>query len=108
VGIYWQDEGIKGLPDWDAKGYRTPVVKDPSGTIILVEEPNIQNVVGNIWPCISIGPKGTGDLYQTDPGPDAKNLGTMNTGSIANALIIFFMITTSRRSGSSKLSAREH
>jgi prepilin-type N-terminal cleavage/methylation domain-containing protein/prepilin-type processing-associated H-X9-DG protein len=80
VGIYWQDEGVKGLPDWDAKGYKTPVVKDPSGTILLVEEPNIQNVVGNIWPCICIGPKGTGDLYQTDPGPDAKNFGNNEYG----------------------------
>ena len=80
VGIYWQDEGVKGLPDWEAKGYKATVVKDPSGTIILAEEPNIQNVVGNIWPCISIGPKGTGDLYQTDPGPDAKNFGNDEYG----------------------------
>jgi len=82
VGIYWQDDGLPktSLPDWDAKGYKTQVVKDPSGTIILVEEPNIQNVVGNIWPCICNGPKGTGDLYQTDPGPDAKNFGNDQYG----------------------------
>jgi prepilin-type N-terminal cleavage/methylation domain-containing protein/prepilin-type processing-associated H-X9-DG protein len=81
VGIYWQDGGLKnGLPDWDAKGYRTSVVKDPSGTILLVEEPNIQNVVGNIWPCICNGPKGAGDLYQIDPAPDAKNFGNNQYG----------------------------
>jgi prepilin-type N-terminal cleavage/methylation domain-containing protein/prepilin-type processing-associated H-X9-DG protein len=82
VGIYWQDGGMPGtgLPDWDAKGYKTSVVKDPAGTILLVEEPNIQNVVGNIWPCISLGPKGAGDLYQMDPSPNAKNFGNNQYG----------------------------
>ena len=75
VGIYWTGGGVAGLPDWDAKGYKTSVVGDPAGTILLVEEPNIQNVVGNIWPCICNGPRGTGDLYQVDPAPDAKNFG---------------------------------
>jgi prepilin-type N-terminal cleavage/methylation domain-containing protein/prepilin-type processing-associated H-X9-DG protein len=82
VGIYWQDGGLPGtgLPDWDALGYRTSVVRDFAGTILLVEEPNIQNVVGNIWPCISNGPLGNGDLYQTDPAPDAKNFGNDQYG----------------------------
>lgn len=80
VGIYWQDGGLNGLPDWDAKGYKTEVVKDPASTILLVEEPNIQNAVGNIWPCICIGPQGSGDLYQLDPGPDAKNFGNNQYG----------------------------
>ena len=82
VGIYWQDGGLPGtgLPDWEAKGYKTSVVKDPAGTILLVEEPNIQNVVGNIWPCICNGPKGSGDLYQLDPSPSAKNYGNDQYG----------------------------
>jgi prepilin-type N-terminal cleavage/methylation domain-containing protein/prepilin-type processing-associated H-X9-DG protein len=82
LGIYWQDGGLpaNGLPDWDAKGYKSTVVKDPAGTILLVEEPNIQNVVGNIWPCISLGPSGPGDLYQLDPSPDAKNFGNNQYG----------------------------
>jgi prepilin-type N-terminal cleavage/methylation domain-containing protein/prepilin-type processing-associated H-X9-DG protein len=80
VGIYWSDAGLAGLPDWDAKGYKTTVVKDPTGTILLAEEPNIQNVVGNIWPCICNGPKGSGDLYQLDPSPDAKNFGNDQYG----------------------------
>ena len=54
---------------------------DAAGTILLAEEPNIQNVVGNIWPCICNGPKYTGnsspDLYQVDPSPDAKNFGNV-------------------------------
>lgn len=81
VGIYWQDAR---KPDWDAVGYRSSVVQDAAGTILLAEEPNIQNVVGNIWPCICNGPKfsGTGspDLYQVDPSPDAKNFGNDQYG----------------------------
>jgi prepilin-type N-terminal cleavage/methylation domain-containing protein/prepilin-type processing-associated H-X9-DG protein len=82
VGIYWQDDGLPTthLPAWDAKGYLASVVRDPAGTILLVEEPNIQNVVGNIWPCICLGPKGAGDLYQVDPAPDAKNFGNNEYG----------------------------
>jgi len=80
VGIYWQDSGLNGLPDWEAKGYRTTVVAEPAGTTLLVEEPNIQNAVGNIWPCICLGPKGSGDLYQVDPSPSAKNFGNNQYG----------------------------
>jgi prepilin-type processing-associated H-X9-DG protein len=80
VGIYWQDGGVGGKPDWDAKGYTTTVVKDPAQTILLTEEPNIQNAVGNAWPCVCNGPKGNGDLYQVDPAPDAKNFGNNQYG----------------------------
>jgi len=78
VGIYWTGSGA--LPDLEAKGYKTTVVGDPAGTILLVEEPNIQNVAGNIWPCICNGPRGAGDLYQLDPSPDAKNFGNNQYG----------------------------
>lgn len=68
VGIYWMDGGLPGgLPDMDAKGYKTSVVNDPAGTLLLVEEPNGQGVAGNIWPCIANGPAGSGSLYQIDP-----------------------------------------
>jgi prepilin-type N-terminal cleavage/methylation domain-containing protein len=69
VGIYWQDEGLPDshLPDWDAKGYKTSVVNNPAGTILLAEEPNGQGAAGNIWPCVSIGPTGSGALFQIDP-----------------------------------------
>jgi prepilin-type N-terminal cleavage/methylation domain-containing protein/prepilin-type processing-associated H-X9-DG protein len=70
VGIYWQDPSLL-FPDWDAKGYKSTAVQDNSGTILLVEEPNLQNAVGNIWPCICNGPRTSHgnppDLYQTDP-----------------------------------------
>ncbi len=78
VGIYWQGGGTK--PNWDAKGYKVSVVVQPATTIILAEEPNIQNAAGNIWPCICNGPQGAGDLYQLDPDPSAKNFGNNQYG----------------------------
>jgi prepilin-type N-terminal cleavage/methylation domain-containing protein/prepilin-type processing-associated H-X9-DG protein len=79
VGIYWKNCGA----DWDAKGYKTSVVKDPSGSIILVEEPNSQNGVGNIWPCISCAPMGNGSLVQLDsahPTPSPSDSSGVNEG----------------------------
>jgi prepilin-type processing-associated H-X9-DG protein len=71
VGIYWQ--ATSGAPDWDAKGYKTSVVKDPGGTILLTEQASSMNAIGNIWPCVSLGPiiadgtaGGWGNLYQID------------------------------------------
>jgi prepilin-type processing-associated H-X9-DG protein len=64
VGIFWANGGA----DWDAKSYKTYVVKDPAGTILLVEEPNGSGPIGNIWPCISIAPSSSGSsLCQLDP-----------------------------------------
>ena len=86
VGIYWTGDGTGtgGLPDWDAKGYKASVVGDPAGTILLVEEPNIQNVAGNIWPCVCNGPLWSQgpdhDLFQIYPAPDAKNFGNDQYG----------------------------
>jgi prepilin-type N-terminal cleavage/methylation domain-containing protein/prepilin-type processing-associated H-X9-DG protein len=67
IGIYWQD-GSGTMADWDAKSYTSAVVKDPAGTILLSEEANFQNVVGNVWPSIMCGPviAGANDLYQMD------------------------------------------
>jgi prepilin-type N-terminal cleavage/methylation domain-containing protein/prepilin-type processing-associated H-X9-DG protein len=84
VGIYWSDGGLPGgLPDWEAKGYKTSVVTDPANTILLAEEPNIQNVAGNIWPCICNGPLAPpagSDLYQLDKSTSAKNFGNDQYG----------------------------
>jgi prepilin-type N-terminal cleavage/methylation domain-containing protein/prepilin-type processing-associated H-X9-DG protein len=81
VGISWIGPGVAGYPDYDAKGYKTSVVKDPAGTILLVEQPNIQNAVGNAWPAFCNGPYGSGDLYQLDPNlADAKNYGNNQYG----------------------------
>lgn len=71
VGIYWS--ASSGSPDWDAKGYKTSVVKDPGGTILLCEDASSQACMGNIWPCCCLGPQtssgssgGFGNLYQID------------------------------------------
>jgi hypothetical protein len=67
VGIYWQVSSAAS-PNWDAKGYKSTVVQDPSGTILLAENTHGQQVAGNIWTCICIGPKSAtaNELYQTD------------------------------------------
>ena len=79
VGVYWNAQN-QALVDWDAPSYRSSVVADPSGTILLVEEPTGDNVADNIWPCICLGPQGTagagnGEMYQIDTG-DPQNQGT--------------------------------
>ena len=38
------------LPNWDAPGYKTTAVPDPTGTILLAENPKTNNIVGNEWP----------------------------------------------------------
>ena len=71
VGIYWIDPG--GNADWNARGYKTSVVRDNAGTILLAEDASSQASAGNIWPCICLGPQvsdgingGWGNMYQTD------------------------------------------
>jgi hypothetical protein len=77
-GIYWLDSGTTA--DWSAPGYRSSVIKDPAGTILLAENTHGQQVAGNIWSCICIGPKwnSQNDLYQTDNNlvQQDPNLGT--------------------------------
>lgn len=74
VGIYWQDAGLPGgLPDMDAKGYKSSVVNDPAGTLLLVEEANGQGAAGNIWPCIANGPTGYDALFQIKPNEVPQN-----------------------------------
>jgi len=76
VGIYWQDPSTSDSPNWDAIGYNTSVIRDPSGTILLCENTHAQQCVGNIWTCICLGPLGNGntdDLTQTVPNPVQEN-----------------------------------
>jgi prepilin-type N-terminal cleavage/methylation domain-containing protein/prepilin-type processing-associated H-X9-DG protein len=78
VGVYWKDGGLlaSGLPDWEAKGYRTSVVKDPRNTLLLVEEPANAQTVANIWPSFSQGPMtaATADeTYQMNPTMPVPN-----------------------------------
>jgi len=76
VGVYWQDVGTPAynLPDLEAKSYKTSVVRDAGSTLLLVEEPNGQGAVGNVWPSICLGPEKAGSaLYQIDPKQPAQD-----------------------------------
>jgi prepilin-type N-terminal cleavage/methylation domain-containing protein/prepilin-type processing-associated H-X9-DG protein len=92
VGIYWTGAGAK--PDWNARGYNTSVVRDPAGTILLVENPSNVAAVGNIWPCVSCGPQGSGNwsaLYQTDPSApqDQARLGSPTASGYSEGLQLY-------------------
>jgi prepilin-type processing-associated H-X9-DG protein len=77
VGIYWMDN--LGGPDWEAPGYKQTVVRDPAGTLLLVEQTGGQQTAGNEWTCVSIGPEtsqnggANGNLYQIDKNAPAQN-----------------------------------
>ncbi len=83
VGIYWEEDPNIGSV-WNAPSFKTSVVAQPSGTILLVEEPDGLNVAGNVWPSICLAPYSSdagpvgqgdgGDLYQIDPN-DPNNQG---------------------------------
>jgi prepilin-type processing-associated H-X9-DG protein len=77
IGIYWQEPAVTPSANWDAPGYKSTVVKDPAGTILLCEETSGQQCAGNIWTCISIGPYSANpnDLCQVDDS------GTQDTSS---------------------------
>jgi prepilin-type N-terminal cleavage/methylation domain-containing protein/prepilin-type processing-associated H-X9-DG protein len=83
VGIYWTDKGSS--PDWNARGYKTSVVRDPTGTIMLCENTSGQQCAGNIWTCACIGPQGSGELYQIDPTAgkqDPASANSVNQGAL--------------------------
>jgi len=55
VGTYIaNNDGSK--PDWDPNGYKASTVPDHSGTILLAELPNGENMAGNDWPSFCAGP----------------------------------------------------
>lgn len=66
-GIYWSDASTTSA-DWDAPGYKTSVIQDVAGTILLSENTHGQQCAGNVWSCICIGPQSlsANDLYQID------------------------------------------
>ena len=78
VGISWYDANDNGA-NFEPLGYADNVIRHPSGTIMLVELANSQNIEGNDWPAFCMGPylssPGSGD-YQIEAGTDqsAQNL----------------------------------
>ena len=70
IGIFWQDPNSSAAPDWDAQGYKSTVVPDPAGSILLCENTSGQQCAGNIWTCCCNGPQtptSPSELYQMDP-----------------------------------------
>jgi prepilin-type N-terminal cleavage/methylation domain-containing protein/prepilin-type processing-associated H-X9-DG protein len=67
VGVYYNLRGSTpgAVPDWEPRGYTTDVVGDPSGTLLLVEQPEGGNIAGNDWPSFSEGPTGPSSGDQT-------------------------------------------
>jgi prepilin-type N-terminal cleavage/methylation domain-containing protein/prepilin-type processing-associated H-X9-DG protein len=62
VGVmYWMRNGSKA--DYDAAGVKTTVVKNPSSTILLAENPKNNNIVGNVWPAYVASPADQLDSY---------------------------------------------
>ena len=106
VGIYWQDSGLPGgLPDWQAKGYKANVVADAAGTILLVEEPNIQNVWAIFGPASATAPPARATYTRSIPHRMRRISATTSTASMAIASITSFTTTTSRRLKLSRRSA---
>jgi prepilin-type N-terminal cleavage/methylation domain-containing protein/prepilin-type processing-associated H-X9-DG protein len=67
VGIYWSDSLAKAN-DWNAPGYKTSIVRDPSRNILLCENTHGSQCAINIWTCACLGPQSVTEsacLYQT-------------------------------------------
>src|ERR1035437_8931597 len=86
VGIYWRDSGSATQPNWEARGYKSTVVRDPAGTILLVEQTSGQQCAGNTWTCICNGPQAAGsELYQIDttaPRQDPNSNSSVDQGAL--------------------------
>jgi prepilin-type N-terminal cleavage/methylation domain-containing protein len=87
VGIYWQDSHQGGpTTDWNALGYKTSIVKDPSRNILLAENPQGQQSCGNIWTCCVLGPQiapgGNVAQYQIDATAQDVSVGGPNQGML--------------------------
>jgi prepilin-type N-terminal cleavage/methylation domain-containing protein/prepilin-type processing-associated H-X9-DG protein len=78
AGVYFaQNNG--SLPPWEPPGYKNTLAKDPSGTILLAEEPNGRNIAGNDWPSFCAGPVNSSAVF---PGltPDCFQIATTQFG----------------------------
>jgi prepilin-type N-terminal cleavage/methylation domain-containing protein/prepilin-type processing-associated H-X9-DG protein len=88
VGVWWQTPDP--APDWYARGYPTEVVRAPSTSFLLVEEPGGAQAEGNLWTPVCNGPQTSqgggpnGNLYQIDtttiPQNPAPGNGGVNQG----------------------------
>lgn len=87
-------------PTWEPKNYKSSVVQDNSGTILLAEVPNGENMAGNDWPSFCAGPTNssvnfpglTPDCFQLAAisGSTSFNYGAMSYGLHANRFNYLF------------------
>ncbi len=86
VGIYWWVTRSWPSPNWNAQGYKSTVVRDPAGSILLCENTSGQQCAGNIWTCVCNGPQANNsELYQLDPAAakqDPNSNTSINQGSL--------------------------
>jgi len=65
IGVYVQ-KNDGSLPAWDPPGYKVTTVQDNSGTILLAELANGENIAGNDWPSFCAGPTyGSGNNFSS-------------------------------------------
>jgi prepilin-type N-terminal cleavage/methylation domain-containing protein/prepilin-type processing-associated H-X9-DG protein len=64
VGVYLS-KSDGAVPPWDSPGFKSSIVQDPVGTILLVEQSEGGNIAGNDWPSFCQGPMGASYGDQT-------------------------------------------
>jgi prepilin-type N-terminal cleavage/methylation domain-containing protein/prepilin-type processing-associated H-X9-DG protein len=86
VGMYIMNNN-GSMPPWEPPGYKFSAVQDNSGTILLAELPNGENMAGNDWPSFCAGPVNSAGNF---PGltPDCFQIGTsqFSYGSVSYGL----------------------
>jgi prepilin-type N-terminal cleavage/methylation domain-containing protein/prepilin-type processing-associated H-X9-DG protein len=67
AGVYYNVRGSASAstPPWEPRGYKTTVINDPAGSLLLVEQPAGGNIAGNDWPSFCQGPTGPSQGDQT-------------------------------------------
>jgi prepilin-type N-terminal cleavage/methylation domain-containing protein/prepilin-type processing-associated H-X9-DG protein len=66
-GVYINARGSEAarVPSWDTSTYTLGSIPDPSGSLLLVEQPEGGNICGNDWPSFSMGPTGPASNEQS-------------------------------------------
>jgi prepilin-type N-terminal cleavage/methylation domain-containing protein/prepilin-type processing-associated H-X9-DG protein len=80
IGVRWWTSASQSAINHDAPGYKSTVVQDPSGTILLLENPKEDNIVGNETESTSSTSSKSGPAQQVStidaagtPGPAAAS-----------------------------------
>jgi prepilin-type N-terminal cleavage/methylation domain-containing protein/prepilin-type processing-associated H-X9-DG protein len=66
VGVYLNSSS-GALAPWDPPGFKSNVVADPVGTILLAEQPEGGNIAGNDYPSFCMGPTGPNSAGDQTP-----------------------------------------